>query len=183
LEFLKKKDNEYAFDNEQGMQDTISRLQGRLSDEEMEKFKSLPPESTKWNPDEWQYDDFDGKSELAKINKLLYSSNSELDFDSEEDCKEWQNLFVETVISALQKAIQKDCFGLNPKEVVYFVCMTDADRDGEKIMIDSAKMLNDIDIFEEFRKDNEYDAELMDSVGKALKAYSDEKYPPLWQQQ
>ena len=168
LEVLEKTDGEYGFDNDENMKEIIEKLQGKLSDEEFDRYKSLPLESTRWNPDEWGYSDFDSNSKTAEISKKLISKNGEMNFVCDDDYRQWQKMFVEIVTSAFNKAIQGGYLGLDSKDVTYFVCMMDADKDGEKIMLDSAKLLNDRNVYEAFYKDNTYDEELMALVDKVL---------------
>ena len=168
-EFLKKADDEYGFTNGENRNEIIKLLKGKLSDAEIERFKRLPFDTTKWLPDDWGYSDFDKNSEFVNISKLLRSKNRELNLNSMQGYLEWQNMFVETTISAFRKAIQGDYFGLNPEETTYFICIMDADEKGEEIMEISAKSLNTENIYREFQNNFDCaDQELMSLVDNAL---------------
>ena len=169
VEYMEKTDADYGYSDGSSRDRIIAQIEDKLSAEEIEKYKSLPLETTKYSPDEWGYHDHDLKGgEVLKISKLLYSKNEKMDFPSEEDYLEWKKMFFETANAALQRLIHENHFGLDPNDVAYFVCMTDADEVGEEMMNNSLKLLSTQNIYEEFIKG--YDEEIMTAIDSALQS-------------
>ena len=171
IEYMERTDADYGYSDGSSRDEIVAQIQDKLSAEEIERYKSLPLETTKYSPDEWGYHDYNlkgGGGEVLKISKLLYSKNEEMDFSTEEDYSEWKKLFFETANSALQKLIHENYFALDPNDVTYFVCMTDADEAGEEMMSNSLKLLNTESIYEEFMKG--YDEEIMTAIDRVFQS-------------
>ena len=169
VEHMKKLDADYGYSDGSSSNELIERIKNKLSAEEIERYQSLPPGTTKWNPDEWGYHDYDLKnSKVLKISNLLYSKNEEMDLSTDKDYSEWNRLFFETSNTALQKLILENYFELDPIEVAYFVCMTDADEAGEEMMKNSLKQLSKEHIYEEFAKCD--DEEIIAIIDRAIES-------------
>ena len=136
-------------------EERLDSLRPYLSEEKLRQIADGTVSLNRWLPDEWGYSD--GRhSRLDRISRRLFDKEASLSdapgdqYDAVHE--EFQERFLETVISVFQELKEEGVFG---PEVVCFVSMSDDDRAPE-IEHDSARRLNTPELYAEFTKQDEF---------------------------